>query len=84
MELLGDVALVESRFCPFGDSVSAGATEVHDLRQTNHKLRKPFWTHPMNSLVTWVMWNLISVHLGTVLILMQDRCAVYAKCTIGT
>jgi hypothetical protein len=45
MELLGDVGLVESRFCPFGDSVSAGATEVHDLRQMNHKLIKLFWTH---------------------------------------
>jgi hypothetical protein len=26
MELLGDVGHVESRFCPFGDGVSVGAT----------------------------------------------------------
>jgi hypothetical protein len=50
MELLGDVGLVESHFCPFGDSVSASAREVHDLLQMNHKLRKPFWTHPIELL----------------------------------
>jgi hypothetical protein len=47
MELLVDVGHVESRFCPFGHSVSVGARQVHDLRQTYHRLRKPFWTHPM-------------------------------------
>ena len=31
MELLGDVALVESHFFPFGDSVSVGARMVHGL-----------------------------------------------------
>ena len=31
MELLGDVGLVQSRFGPFGDSVSVGARYVHDL-----------------------------------------------------
>jgi hypothetical protein len=33
--------------------------------------------------VTWVMWNLIVVRLETVLVLMQDRCTVCAKRTIG-
>jgi hypothetical protein len=28
------------------------------------------------------MWNLISVHLETVLVSVQDRCTVYAKHTI--
>jgi hypothetical protein len=37
-----------------------------------------------NYLVTWVMWNLISVHLEIVLVSVQDRCIVYAKCTIGS
>jgi hypothetical protein len=32
--------------------------------------------------VTWVMWNLISVHLEIVLTLMQDRCTVFTKRTI--
>ena len=31
-----------------------------------------------------VMWNLISVRLDTVLVLVQDRCMVCAKHTIGT
>ena len=30
------------------------------------------------------MWNLISVHLETVLVSVQDRCTVCAKCTIGS
>jgi hypothetical protein len=33
--------------------------------------------------VTCVTWNLISVHLDTVFVLVQERCMVYAKCTIG-
>jgi hypothetical protein len=28
-------------------------------------------------------WNLVSVHLDTVLVLVQDRCMVCAKRTIG-
>jgi hypothetical protein len=28
------------------------------------------------------MWNLISVHLKTVLVSVQDRCTFYAKRTI--
>jgi hypothetical protein len=30
------------------------------------------------------MWNLVLVHLETVLVLVQDRCMVCAKCTIGS
>ena len=29
------------------------------------------------------MWNLVLVYLETVLMLVQDRCNVCAKCTIG-
>ena len=29
------------------------------------------------------MWNLTSFHLETVLVLVQDRCVVCARCTIG-
>jgi hypothetical protein len=36
------------------------------------------------SLVTWVMWNLVSVYLETALLSVQDRCTVCAKCTIGS
>jgi hypothetical protein len=31
-----------------------------------------------------VMWNLVSVHLETVLVLEQYRCTVCAKETIGS
>ena len=36
MELLGDVGHMESRFDPFGDSVSVAARQVQGLRQTYH------------------------------------------------
>jgi cytochrome b len=59
MDLLGDVGHVESRFSPFGESVSVGARWVHGLRQTHHWLRNHFGHTQRNSLMTWVMWNLI-------------------------
>jgi hypothetical protein len=31
----------------------------------------------------WVVWNLIIVHLDTVLVLVQDRCTVCTEHTIG-
>jgi hypothetical protein len=34
--------------------------------------------------VTWVMANLVSICLETVLVSVQDRCMVCAKCTIGS
>jgi hypothetical protein len=42
------------------------------------------WTHPMELLGDWVMWNLISVRLGTVLLSVQYRCRVCAERTIGS
>ena len=33
---------------------------------------------------TWVMSNLVSAHLETVLVSLQDRCTVYANRTIGS
>ena len=30
------------------------------------------------------MWNLVSIRLETVLVLVQDRCTVYARCTMGS
>ena len=33
--------------------------------------------------MTWVFWNLVLVHLKIVLVLVQDRCTVLAKRTIG-
>ena len=34
--------------------------------------------------MTWVMWNLTSFHLETVLVLEQDRCMVCARRTIAS
>ena len=36
-----------------------------------------------NSYVMWVMWNLTSLHLETVLVSVQDRCTICAKRAIG-
>jgi hypothetical protein len=30
------------------------------------------------------MWNLVLLWLDVVLVSVQDRCTVYAKCTIGS
>jgi hypothetical protein len=38
----------------------------------------------MELLGEWVMWNLVSVRLETVLVSVQDRCTVCAKRTIGS
>jgi hypothetical protein len=84
MELLGDVGLMESYFSPFGDSVSVGARQVHDLRQMYHRLRNCFGRIRWNCMVTWVMWNLVLVHLEVVLVLVQDMCTVCTKHTIGS
>jgi hypothetical protein len=34
--------------------------------------------------VTWVLWNLVFVHLETVLVSVQDQCIVCAKHTKGS
>ena len=34
--------------------------------------------------MTWVMWNLVLVCWDTMLVSVQDRCTVCAKCTIGS
>jgi hypothetical protein len=34
--------------------------------------------------VTWVMWNLILVRLEIVFVLVQDKCTVCTKHTIGS
>jgi hypothetical protein len=45
---------------------------------------KSFWTHPWYTLVTWVMPNLSSFYFEIVFVSVQDRCMVYARCTIGS
>ena len=84
MELLGDVGHVESHFFMVGDIVSVGARQVHGLRQMHHSLRNHFGRTRCYSLVKWVMWNLVSVHMETVLVSLQDRCTACAKRMIGS
>ena len=47
MVLLGDEAQLEAHFGLFGDSANLDARWVQGLRRTYHKLRKLFWTHPV-------------------------------------
>jgi hypothetical protein len=84
MKLLGDVHHGESCFGPFEDGVSVGARQVHGLRQTYYSISNRFGRTRLYSEVTWHKWNLVLVRLEVVLILMQYRCIVYAKRTIGS
>jgi hypothetical protein len=84
MELLGDVAHVESRFFPFRDGVSIRARYVHGLRQTYHRLRNFFGRTRWYPYVTRLKWKLVSFHLEIVPILTQDRCTVCAERTVGS
>ena len=34
--------------------------------------------------MTWVIWNLVSIRLEIVLVLVRDRCTVYARRTMGS
>ena len=83
MVLLGDEAQVEARFGLFGDSANLDARWVHSLRRACHRLRNRFGLTRWNSEVTWVMSNLVSICLETVLVSVQDRCTVCAKRSIG-
>jgi hypothetical protein len=83
MELVSDVGRVESRFSPFRDSVSVSAKLEHGLHRTYHRHRNRFGRTQSDSLVTRLKWKLGSVHLGIVLLLMQDWCLVCTKCSMG-
>jgi hypothetical protein len=45
--------------------------------------RKSCWTHPMEHLGEWVLWNLIYVHLETMLLSMQYNSRVCAERIAG-
>jgi uncharacterized membrane protein len=69
-------------FGPFGGSANLDTRQVHGLRGTNHRLINSFGHTRCNSKVTWVVRNLVLVHLETVLVLVQDRCMICAEHTI--
>jgi uncharacterized membrane protein len=78
-----DVGHVESRFFPFGDSVSVTAIQVQGLHKTYHRHRNRFgctrWYHS----VARLKWKFILVLSEVVLILTQDSCMDCIKRTIG-
>ena len=68
---------MEARFSPFGDSANLDARKVHGLCQNTTCSKIISW-------MTWVLWNLVLVHLETVLVSVQDWCLVCARLTIGS
>ena len=84
MVLLGNEAQVEAHCGLFGDSANLDASQLHGLRRTYHRFGNHFGRTRWNSLVTWVMWNFVLVHLETVFVSVQDRCMVCAKRPIGS
>ena len=68
MELLGDVGHVNSHFGLFGDIVGVDAIYLQALRRTYHRHGNRFGRTQWNSLVTWVLWNLVSDRLEIVLV----------------
>jgi hypothetical protein len=83
MVLLRDVGQVEARLGLFGDSVNLGASYVQGLRRIHHGHGNQFGHTRWYSLVMWVKWKLILVHLEIVLICAQDRCTDCGECTTG-
>jgi hypothetical protein len=81
---VSDMGRVESRFSPFGDSVSVSARQVHGVHRTYHRHRNRFGRTRWYSLVTWLKWKLGSVCLGILLLLMHDWCTVCIKRTVGS
>jgi hypothetical protein len=82
MGLLGDEAQAEAWFSPFGDSATLDARLVHGLRRTYHRLRYSVGSTRWNSLVMWVLWNLVSICFETVLASVHYRCSVCVKRTV--
>jgi hypothetical protein len=70
---------VVGHFGLFGDTADLDARLVHGLRRTYHRIRNHFGRTRWISYVALVMWNLVSIHLETVVLSVQDRCIVCAK-----
>ena len=62
-----------------------GGLGIHNLEKLGWALRiRWLWAQKTDSSRPWVMWNLVSVRLEIVLVLVQDRCTVCATRTIGS
>jgi hypothetical protein len=75
---------VEACLSPFRDSGNLDATKLRGLLSNVASARKSCWMHLMKLLGEWVMWNLFSVRLETVLVLVQYRSTVCAEHTVGS
>ena len=84
MVLQGDEAQLEAHFGTFVESANLDARLVHGLRRMYHRLGKSFWALLMELLgdVGHVESRLIRLEM--VLVLVQDRCTVCTKRTIGS
>ena len=84
MVLLVDDAQVKARFDPFGDSANLDARSVHGLRKRTID-SEIILDAPDGKLLGGLGHvESCSVHLEMVLVLVQDRCTVYAKRTVGS
>jgi hypothetical protein len=83
MGLLGDEAQVQARFGLFGDSATLGPKLVHGFRRTYRRLGNSIGGIRWNSLVTWVLWNLVLICFETVLASVQYRSTVCVERTVG-
>ena len=81
MVLLGDEAQVVTPFGAFGDSVIL--TQDRSTVCVERTIRSEIVLDTLNSKVTWVIWNIASFRLETVLVSGQDRCMVRARHTTG-
>jgi hypothetical protein len=81
--LFGDEPQVEACLSSFGDSGNHIARKGARFVSNVPSARKSCGIHLMELLGEWVMWNLISVRLETVLVLVQYWCTVCTECTIG-
>jgi hypothetical protein len=52
------------------------------MHRIYHRVENHFGCTRWNSKVTWVIWNVVSVYLETVLV--QDKCMVCTECTTGS
>jgi CO dehydrogenase/acetyl-CoA synthase alpha subunit len=75
---------VEARFGTFGDSATLDARLVLGLHRMCRRLKNSVGGTRWNSLVTWVMWNLVLIDFETVLASVQDWCTVCVERTVGS
>ena len=83
MVLLRDEAQVEAHFGLLGDSANIDADRCTVCAK--HTIGSLIILDAPDELLgVWVMLNLVSIRLDTVLVSVQDRCTACVKHTIGS